>query len=791
SFVLLFLGLISAQAQELKQTIRGTVVDAVTRQPLPGATVEIKNDQHGYGGISEADGAWSVTEVRVGRYNIVCNYIGYEPVNLYQIEVTATKEVVLNFEMTEDLQTMKAAVVNLRKDKSKTINADIQVSGRTFSIEESQRYAGSRGDVARMAQNFAGVQGADDSRNDIIVRGNSPMGVLYRLDGIDIPNPNHYSSAGTTGGPVSMLNNNVLLNSDFISGAFPAEYGNANAAVFDLRVREGNNEKFEFLGQIGFSGFEAMAEGPVKITERSSFLVNYRYSALGALSSLGVNFGTGTAIPKYQDLTFKLHMPDKRGYTSLFGLGGQSEIKLFQSDETSENLFSEGQEDLNYATKTGVIGLTRFQQINSKTNLKFILSADGSQTQTHLDTFSWVNGEVADYGGKYRDGSSQGKLAFTAVLTHKFDARTTISGGTRYYQYLFNLTDSVYVPSYNRWVMPTSFDGSTGLSQTFANLNYRINSKLRVNAGVNYAYFAYNGSNALEPRLSVSYKVNRRYKMSLGSGLHSQVVPFRVYFEEVEEEDGSKVKVNQDVGLMRSAHYVFSNDVTLAKNTRLKIEAYYQHLFNIPVDAGDWRSYSMLNQGTSFGIEFTDSLVNTGTGRNYGMEFTLERFLSKGFYFLNTVSVYRSLYTDADGHEYSTAFDARYAANLLAGKEIYFKEKNTKKGYKKPSMTIDVKGILNGGKRYTPIDVEASMREGKTVYTDDVYSGQYADYMRLDLRVAYKVQTRKLTQEWGIDIQNATNHQNIFTQRFNPSTGMLDKAYQTGILPIGIYRATF
>ena len=209
--------------------------------------------------------------------------LGYEPTNLYQLEVTSSKEVVLNIALREKVTTTNTVVVTARKDKSKTINQSIKVSGRTFSIEESQRYAGSRGDVARMAQNFAGVQGADDSRNDIIVRGNSPTRVLYRLEGVDIPNPNHFSAAGTTGGPISMLNNNVLENSDFISGAFPAEYGNATAAVFDIGLRKGNDEKFEFLGQMGFAGFELMAEGPLSKKTKASFLVNYRYSALGVL----------------------------------------------------------------------------------------------------------------------------------------------------------------------------------------------------------------------------------------------------------------------------------------------------------------------------------------------------------------------------------------------------------------------------------------------------------------------------------------------------------------------------
>ncbi|MBI1306357.1 MAG: TonB-dependent receptor [Bacteroidetes bacterium] len=779
-------------AQGLKQTVRGVVKDAVSKQALSGATILVKNDAHQYGSITDENGAYSIPDVEIGRYDIVCQYVGYEERALFQVEVTATKEVVLNFDMTEDLATLGVAEIKLRKDKSKTINSDIRVSGRTFSIEESQRYAGSRGDVARMAQNFAGVQGANDSRNDIIVRGNSPMGVLYRLEGIDIPNPNHFSSSGTTGGPVSMLNNNVLLNSDFISGAFPAEYGNANAAVFDLGVREGNNEKYEFLGQIGFAGFEGMAEGPFKKGKQASFLIDYRYSFLGLLATMGVNFGTGAAIPKYQDLTVKLNFPDKHGYTSLFALGGMSRIKIFQSEQTGDNLYRDGQEDLTYRTKTGVVGLTRYQQIGTKSNIKFILAVDGSYTRTQLDTFAWsTNNEIINYSGRYRDGSSQGKYSLNVIYTHKFNAKASMSAGTRLYEYFFNLEDSFFRSDLNRWVQPTNFNGNTTLSQTFTSLSYRFGPRLKMNTGINYAYFFYNNSQSLEPRIGLSYKVNGRYQISAGSGLHSQVVPFRVYYEKFTDDYGHQYTANQDVTLMRSLHFVLSHDVSINRNSRLKIETYYQHLFNIPVDRGDWPSYSMLNQGTDFGVQFTDSLVNKGTGRNYGIEFTLERFLSKGFYFLNTISLYRSLYTDYTGAEHSTAFDGKYAMNLLGGKEFYFKQRETKSGFKKPSLTVDIKAMINGGKRYTPIDVSKSVEQVKTVYTDDIYGAKYKDYTRLDIRIAYKVQTKKITQEWGIDIQNVTNHQNIFTQRFDPATGKTYYSYQTGILPIGIYRATF
>ena len=792
-------GLLSGQ--NLTQTIRGKVVDQNTQEPLIGVLIEAYADSVKSGAITNSEGEFRLESMPVGRYTLNFSYLGYENAGVSQLEVTSSKEVVLTIEMLEKITTSATIVVRARKDKAKTINQMVNVSGRTFSIEESQRYAGSRGDIARMAQNFAGVQGSDDSRNDIVVRGNSPMGVLYRLEGVDIPNPNHFSTAGTTGGPISMLNNNVLQNSDFLSGAFPAEYGNATAAVFDLGMRKGNDEKYEFLGQVGFAGLEVMAEGPLKEGSTASFLINYRFSALGLFALLGIEFGTGTAIPKYQDLSFNLHFPDKKGSTKVFGVGGISSVELFQSNEAGENLFRAGLEDLSYQTNTAVLGVSRFQKLGKNTFAKVVLATDVLQTSTRLDTFTFdANNNVDDYAGKYRDKSIQGKVSLNAFIQHKFSPRNTIKGGFRYYQYFFNLRDSFYnvgqglgMNQVMGWIEPTSFSGSTGLIQTYVSDNFRLSSKLSTTIGLNNAYYTYNGANSLEPRAGISYKVTKNYTLSGGYGLHSQLPPFRIFFEEVTDFEGNRQKINQDLGFTKSHHFVVGNDIRLGKSLRLKVEAYYQQLFDVPIDGGSDTFYSLLNQGADFGVLFTDSMVNEGTGRNYGLEVTLEHFLTKGFYFLNTVSLYRSFYTDQLGDEHPTAFDSRYAVNLLGGKEFYFRETSNKKGKrKKGSLTTDIKFMINGGRRFTPINPVASQLQGETV-TDNsqIFANQYDDYVRLDFRIAYKIQTNKMTQEWGVDIQNVTNRDNIFQQTYNATTNEIRTTYQTGLLPIGIYRVTF
>lgn len=793
AFVLVsVLGISQINAQSFTQTVRGKVIDNISQSPLDGVTVVLVGS-NGKGAITDEDGTFRIEGVPVGRQSFQFSYVGYELVAVNKIEVLAAKELILNIEMEEQIATTGEVVIRGRKDKSKTNNEMISVSGRTFSVEESMRYAGSRGDVARMAQNFAGVNGNDDNRNDIVVRGNSPIGVLYRLEGVDIPNPNHFAAAGTTGGPISMLNNNVLSNSDFLTGAFPAEYGNAVAAVFDLKMRNGNNEKHEFLGQIGFAGFEFLSEGPLRVGQNASYIASYRYSTLGFFNAIGVNFGTGTAVPQYQDLSFKLNIPGKKGTTTLFGVGGMSEIDLFSSQDIGETNFSGDREDLSYSTNTGVIGLSQSFRVDKNTYLKFTVSAQGASVSTILDTFD-VNdqNEAFNFAPFYRDNSKQGKYSLNGFIRKKVNSQHSFKAGFFADYHFLNLSDSVYSSDWNRWVVLTSFDGNTSLIQPYFQWKYKMNKNVTINAGLHSSHFLFNNSHSVEPRFGVTYKTGVRNTVSFGYGLHSQVPPFRVYFEGTEDSLGNRKDINQELAFMKSHHFVLGNDFGFSKNTRLKTEIYFQQLFDVPVEAISDPYYSLLNQGADFGVVIRDSMINAGSGRNYGLEITLERFLDKGFYYLTTVSLYRSLFKPQNGTEYSSVFDSKYALNVLAGKEFFFTEVDKGKKSKKLSLTTDVKAVMNGGKMHTPLNREQSLLQGEAVYRNELlFSEQYPSYMRFDIRVAFKSQGKRVSQEWGIEIQNVTNRRNVFQNIYDANRAEFRTTYQTGIFPIGLYRIEF
>ncbi|MDD2279091.1 MAG: carboxypeptidase-like regulatory domain-containing protein, partial [Bacteroidales bacterium] len=445
------------QANTVTQTIRGVVMDKQTKVTLPGANIILTHTNPNIGISSGENGEFRIENVQVGRVSLMITYVGYHDVVMNNINLQAGKELVLNIYMDEKVFAVDEVVISHTSDKSSPTNRMATVSARSFSVEETERYAGSRNDPARMAANFAGVVGVDDSRNDIIIRGNSPMGLLWRLEGVDIPSPNHWGMSGSTGGPVSMLNNTLLENSDFYTGAFPAEYGNALSGVFDLKMRNGNNEQYEFLAQIGFNGFELGAEGPISKSKGSSFLVNYRYSTLAVFDALGMDFGT-IGVPKYQDLSFKLNFPTTRlGHISVFGLGGMSKIEIWESriDTTKEQINFYGGEgfDITSGTNMGTIGVSSHYTVNPNTYVKSSIAVMGQKAINTVDTLS-VNLEKFRF---YNSSMIDNRIIASSFINHRFNSRNTLKGGVSAKLLLSNLFDEAWYKEYNGFRDQTNY----------------------------------------------------------------------------------------------------------------------------------------------------------------------------------------------------------------------------------------------------------------------------------------------------------------------------------------------
>lgn len=753
------------------QTVKGVVTDHTTHRPLPGVTISIPGTT--MGAVTNESGEFRIAAVPVGRHTLRAGMLGYEAVLLRNIEVNAGKETVLEITLLETVVKLADATV-VGNSRHTAINPLAQVSARQLNMEEGMRYAGTRNDPSRMAQNFAGVSGANDARNDIIIRGNSPTGVLWRVEGVDVPNPNHFSTLGATGGPVTILNTNTLRNSDFLSGAFPASYGNALAGAFDLSLRNGNKDKYEFLAQVGFNGFEAAAEGPLGKPGKASFMVDYRYSLLAAVQALGLSVGTGGNVPNYQDLNMKIHLPTKRAGTfNLFAMGGLSNIN-FMPGEDSTSLYNTGDRELNSVSNTGVVGLTHSYNFSSNTYGRAFAAI--SSTESKLDEFT-----VKDAVRDERTLLVNYKLTKASAgyqLVHRFSARNQLSGGVSAELMQLALHKELIRNGDTQLSTLVNTKESAGFVKGWANWQHRFSNTLVANAGVYTQHFALNGTSNVEPRFSLRYAFSPGHALSLGGGLHSQLQPLEIYFYETEGQ-----RTNKNLTATRAWHAVLGYDVQLAEKLRLKAETYYQHLFDAAVERLP-TSFSLLTAGEGFGFPNEANLVNAGLGRNYGVELTLEKYLHKGFYFLFTQSLFSSKYRGSDHIWRNTPFNSQYVTNVLAGKEWTLK----------PGFNIGVDSKLSyaGGQWYTPFDVPATVAAKYAVYQEEnAFSERNDAYFRWDLKFSFTWELGKTTQKFFIDLQNLTGRENIYTRRINTETGNISRVNQIGLFPNVNYQFTF
>jgi len=780
--------------REIKQNITGTIKDNITGEPLTGANIIVMGSSPIIGTISDVNGKFILKNIDVGFVSLKISFVGYGTVEILNRELRTAKALNVKVLMNELVITGDEVTITAGVDKRASINTMTSVSSRTFSIDETRRYAGSRGDVARMAANYAGVQVASDSRNDIVVRGNSPSGLQYRLEGMEIPNPNHYGAFGTSGGPVSILNNNQLDNSDFLTSAFPAEYGNALSGIFDLQLRSGNNNNHEFMAMIGFNGFEAGAEGPFSKKSDASYIANYRYSTMEIFDLIGMSFGTGTAVPKYQDFSFKINIPtSKAGVFSFYGMGGNSSIDFLDSKRDTNDVDFYGGEgwDLRTGSELLIVGMNHVISLNKTAFIKSSMSFSHHRFFVKQDSIAPITKEIIPF---YYSNFKENRILFSSFLKKRVNINNNFKLGINVNHYISDLHDSVFSNSNNQFHTLTAYVGSSNLIRPYISWQYKLSEKWVFNLGVDYMLYTFNTTSSLEPRFGVTYKSNSKSKFGFAYGLHSQVLPTTTYNRESYIGHGNYIAMNHNLGLLKSHHFVFSYDWNINDYLRLKAETYYQSIYNAAVNANENDTYSILNQGADFYLWNPDTLKSTGTGKNYGLEITFEQFLNKGFYFLSTVSIFESKYKGSDGVERHTAFSSLFVTNALIGKEweLHKNSTNAKLTTKKRRLGADLKINYAGGRRYTPINEEQSKIEHQPVYyVDKTYAEQFPNYFRTDVKVYFKHGGKKANYEMGIDVQNIFNTQNIYSQNFNTSTGEIYYTYQLGIMVIPYFRYEF
>jgi len=761
-------------AQLPTQTIRGTITDGASGMPIPYASVVVLNTSPIKGAAADSAGNFTILAVPVGRYDIQVSQMGYDNAVVREVQLTSAKELYLNITLRESTTTLSEVVVKPKVNKNAPLNTMATVSGRMLSVEEASRYAGGFDDPARLAASFAGVA-SNVNNNSIVIRGNSPKSLQWKLEGIEIPNPNHFADmAAFGGGGLTALSSQLLANSDFFTGAFPAEYNNALSGVFDIYMRNGNNQKYENSFQAGILGIEASSEGPLSNSHRGSYLVNYRYSTLGLISSLLPENAGGVM---YQDLSFKLNMPTANaGVFTLWGIGLSDRSGQVAKDDSTEWEYLQDKQESVVLQYMASAGLTHQYFFNNKTYLKSSLAT----TYDKLDlTTEQMNSQLNLMPENNIQNSNQ-TFVLTSTLNNKFSARHTNRTGVTVTGIHYNLLlQDTNEPGEVLQTIVNEQGFSTLLS-AYTSSAYQLTNQWSVTAGLNSQLFTLNGHYTIEPRLGVKWQMTNNQSLALAYGLHSRLEKLNFYFNN-NLATGERA-VNKHLDFSKAHHLVLSYDRNIGDNMHLKVEPYIQLLYNVPVIADS--SYSFINMQNDW--FFDDKLVNEGKSVNYGVDVTFEKYLTQGFYYMVTASLFDSKYMGGDDKWYNTRYNRHYLFNFLMGKE-WQTGKNRQNVF-----GANVRFSLQGGDRYSPVDEAASNRNQDVVFDETrAFEEQLQQSFNTHFTISYRINKTRNSQEIAFKCINATMQDEFTDFSYNYQQNRVDERRDVIFIPNLSYKVEF
>ena len=789
-FVAMVCVLLSQSA--VAQTVKGRVTDAITGETLIGAAVKVV-ELPSAGAETNIDGEFCINISKSGRYTIEASYIGYEPSILKEVLVAGVKDVVLDITLRENTTELSEVVVKPRVNKLATVNPTALVGGMMLSMEEASRYAGGYNDPARLVTAFAGVSGQGDG-NGISVHGNAPQFMQYRLEGVEIFSPNHFADLYSAGfGMVSALNSNVTANSDFFVSTFNASYNNALSGVFDVKMRAGNNSKYENGVQVGSVGIEWTSEGPISKKNNSSYIFNYRYgfSTIARKLKLIETYGSQY---DFQDLSFKLNFPTKKAGTfSLFALGFIDKSWDVELDiEDIHSIYDASDQD--GRIYNAFVGASHKIHFDNKWTWRTTLAYNMQHNKADMEYWGLIfdaNHKPVGFEGKNYPFSylkqNEDRAVFNTELSKQVTPRWLMQIGGEYSHRFFDLNfrtaENVYEP-----VSPSPYyatEDNTGLASIFWSNLWKPADNLSINFGFSGSYFLLSKDFSLEPRASVKWEPGERHSISLGYGLHSMIEKLDAYF--FRNDDGTMA--NKDLGLSKAHHLLATYMYKLKDNLNLRLNAYYQYGFDTPVGING-STFCTVNRLFNY-IE--EPLVNKGNTRNYGADITLEQYMSKGFYGQANVSVFKSEYRGLDKKWRNQLYDRGFMVKVLGGKEWMLG-----KG-KQNVLNVSVKYTLQGGLRHTPIDVDAmkanvaaGIINDQPIYKEhEAMSLRFSPTKLLDLTVSYKINRNKVSHTIAFEGVNILQHEAPYAERYDFGTGQL-RIDKSGIsLPNIFYRIDF
>ena len=777
-------------SQNLTQTIRGTVTDDDTRLPLVGAAIVVLNSDPLIGTSSDANGCFRLEHIPVGRTNLKISYLGYDPKTIPNLEINSGKESVLEISLQQSVIELKDIIVSANRNKGEAINDMSMVSSRSISVEETRRYTGGMDDPARVISYFAGVTSSPDGSSDIIVRGNSPKYLQWRIDGIEISSPYHMDDQNSSFGALTALNNSLLSTSDFHSGAFSPEYGNVLASIMDMKLRTGNNEKSEAALGLGILGLDLTLEGPLKNNYSGSYLVNYRYSTVSLIKKLGLVDVDG--VVDYQDATFKIVLPGKElGTFSFFGLCG---LSGFSMGNIKPGDFTTPGSDLNadilrdFKKKSYLLNFGINHVLNLNANSFINSSLYYSGTGFSDDVFESDSLKIKTEA--FKSDIINSRLGTAVTYNNKVDTKNKFQIGSKFSLFHYNYVQSIGSPQTDSLFNVTDFRKNIITINNFISWKHSFNDDISFVAGMHNMNVLLNNKSTFEPRIALTYTITNSASIYTGYGKHSTMESVHNYFAKVKQADGKIIEPNKNLDLLKAHHFVLGFEHRFTENLLAKIEMYYQHLYDLPVENSDSSSYATVNEGINYHYV---PLINKGLGRNYGIELTLERFFDKNFYYLLSISLYNSKYKALDGIWRNTQFNNNYLVNLLFGKEFSNLGSNNNQ-----SLSINGKIFLGGGKRYIPLlrdeNGNVNVDPASNTYWDykEAYNNKIDNLFQLNISVSYKYHTANVTHEIFLDLMNITNNRSRISEYYDGSkpnkTGYLS---QFGFFPNLMYRMYF
>ena len=790
--ILIICGTIEIQAE----TLRGSVKDAITGETLIGATVKIVELANAVA-VTDVDGNYTIQVKQGGRYTIETNYIGYEPSVMKEILISGAKEVVLDIALRENSTELKEVLVRPRVNKEATVNPAVLTGGVMLSMEEASRFAGGANDPARLVMAFAGVSGESDG-SGLSVHGNAPERMQYRIEGVEVFTPNHYNDMWNAGyGLVSGLNSNVIGNSDFFTSTFNANYSNALSGVFDVKMRPGNNSKHENILQIGSVFEELTLEGPLSKKSNASYIVNYRYGFTSLADQLGLLDTEGDHLV-FQDFSWKLNLPTKHAGTfSVFGLA------LFDKTHTDRIALEDVHSAYDASNNDG-----NMTQILAGVSHKIHLGNKWSWRTTAAYNMQHISMDILYYGLErdpisgllktpltYEEPEKQylfskqkqneDRLLLNTELSKQVTGKWLTQFGAEYSHRFFDLhygsVDQLFA-DLSTMKTYTDMKDNTGLVSAFWQNLLTLSDNFSLSLGAAANYFLLSKDLSLEPRASMKWLPYDGGSISLGYGLHSMVEKLDAYFY----RDAAGQLVNKDLGLTKAHHLMFTYAHKFSDNLNLRMNMFYQYGFDTPVGTNG-STYCVTNRLFAYTDE---ALTNKGNTRNYGGDITLEHYMSHGFFGQTNFSIYKSQYRGEDKVWRNQFYDRGFMFKILGGKE-WILGKNV--------LNVSAKYSIQGGLRYTPIDVEkmrANVAMGiiddNPIYKDDeAYTKRFDPTSIVDLTVSYKINKKKVSHTIAFEGLNILNAKAPLSQRFDLGTGDV-RTEKSGIsLPNIFYRLDF